>query len=354
MPLEQRARARRAPAYAAQRRAQGGEVAGRVDVELQRRRVRHPHRHAGGRAERRVAGERARRRTMADRVGRRDQQRVRPAAVSVGHDHDAGAGSRRAAPRAPRVERGAVAGHEQHALGAARDRRADAARRRGRLACLVGIVDDDRAGRARRGRRALLRRDDDQLVEPVADARSAASTSPTIAAASSRGRAADRGAEPLLGLAEALDGQHRRGPHARANLSREPREREVERLSRHAAARRRLGHRHVGLERRQRAVGSSATRPVEQPAYSAAMPVGAERQARPRRNTSVGPLSTCPRTSGETATTAAGRRAALPHAGSARIGPIEMTGLDGPITIAPARRDRREHLGRRRGRLGAA
>ena len=32
--------------------------------------------------------------------------------------------------------------------------------------------------------------------------------------------------------------------------------------------------------------------------------------------------------------------------GTARIGPIEMTGFDGPMTIARARGDRLEHLAR--------
>ena len=40
--------------------------------------------------------------------------------------------------------------------------------------------------------------------------------------------------------------------------------------------------------------------------------------------------------------------------GTARIGPIETSGLEGPITIALARGDRLEHLGARRGLLGAA
>src|SRR3954471_4127954 len=52
-------------------------------------------------------------------------------------------------------------------------------------------------------------------------------------------------------------------------------------------------------------------------------------------NLSVGPFSTAPRTSGETATTGAGVLAsasAIPD--TARIGPIEMTGFDGPMMIA--------------------
>ena len=69
---------------------------------------------------------------------------------------------------------------------------------------------------------------------------------------------------------------------------------------------------------------------------------------------SVGPLSTAPRTSGETATTGASvARSASAIPPTARIGPIEITGFDGPIRTARARRDRVEHLRRRRRRAGA-
>jgi hypothetical protein len=48
-------------------------------------------------------------------------------------------------------------------------------------------------------------------------------------------------------------------------------------------------------------------------------------------------LTTAPSTSGETATTGAGlARSASRIPGTPRIGPIEITGLDGPITIARA------------------
>ena len=52
---------------------------------------------------------------------------------------------------------------------------------------------------------------------------------------------------------------------------------------------------------------------------------------------SVGPLSTAPCTSGETATTGASvARSASAIPPTARIGPIEITGFDGPITTALA------------------
>ena len=54
-------------------------------------------------------------------------------------------------------------------------------------------------------------------------------------------------------------------------------------------------------------------------------------------NAPVGPLSTSPPTSGETATTGAGEAtSASRRPGTASIGPIEITGFDGPITIARA------------------
>ena len=55
------------------------------------------------------------------------------------------------------------------------------------------------------------------------------------------------------------------------------------------------------------------------------------------QNASVGPFTDLPPTNGLTATTGAGAaRSASRIPGSARIGPIEMTGFDGPITIASA------------------
>ena len=55
------------------------------------------------------------------------------------------------------------------------------------------------------------------------------------------------------------------------------------------------------------------------------------------QNASVGPLIARPPTNGLTATTGAGAaRNASRIPGSERIGPIEITGLDGPITIASA------------------
>ena len=54
-------------------------------------------------------------------------------------------------------------------------------------------------------------------------------------------------------------------------------------------------------------------------------------------NLSVGPLTTAPATNGLTATTgAAAPSISALRPGTARIGPIEMTGFDGPITIASA------------------
>ena len=56
-----------------------------------------------------------------------------------------------------------------------------------------------------------------------------------------------------------------------------------------------------------------------------------------RMNASVGPLSTSPPTIGETATIGAGLSSmAWRISGTASIGPIEITGLDGPMTIAVA------------------
>ena len=54
-------------------------------------------------------------------------------------------------------------------------------------------------------------------------------------------------------------------------------------------------------------------------------------------NSAVGPLSTAPPTMGETARTGAGASmSASQRPGSSRIGPIEITGFDGPMMIARA------------------
>ena len=80
---------RRAAASCAERGAQRGEVAGRVDVELERRQAADAHGRAGGVRERRVAGEGAGAEGRRDDGWRVEQQRVRPRAVAVGDDHDA-------------------------------------------------------------------------------------------------------------------------------------------------------------------------------------------------------------------------------------------------------------------------
>ncbi len=70
------------------------------------------------------------------------------------------------------------------------------------------------------------------------------------------------------------------------------------------------------------------------------------------RNASVGPLTARPPTSGLTAITGASAAAIASRIpGTARIGPIEITGFEGPMTIVRRGGDRREDLGRRgRGR----
>ena len=65
---------------------------------------------------------------------------------------------------------------------------------------------------------------------------------------------------------------------------------------------------------------------------------------------SVGPLTTWPATKGLTATTGAPEAAiASRMPGTARIGPMLITGLEGPITIASAPAQRLQHLRRRLG-----
>ena len=138
--LEHGARARRAAGPLVERGAQRGEVARRVDVELERgacatRTIAPPARAArrGGPASP------ARRRARAPSGGV-EQQRVGARAVAVGHDHHAGS-VRRASRRVDlaRVQGRAVAGHEQRPLGAALHGRLDADLGGRRLAGLDGV-----------------------------------------------------------------------------------------------------------------------------------------------------------------------------------------------------------------------
>ena len=76
----------------------------------------------------------------------------------------------------------------------------------------------------------------------------------------------------------------------------------------------------------------------------------AERREHRRRR----PAQGLPATIGLTATTRSRRAATAARIpGTARIGSIEMNGLDGAITTTSARGDRVEHAGRRARRLGA-
>ena len=72
-------------------------------------------------------------------------------------------------------------------------------------------------------------------------------------------------------------------------------------------------------------------------AYAVATPAALGSMPACSQNATVGPFNERPPTNGLTATTGAGAaRSASRIPGSARIGPIEMTGFDGPITIASA------------------
>ena len=163
--------------------------------------------------------------------------------MAVGHDHHLGraaagrAVGRRGAPRrreqraggaAPReqradlvgVERRAVAGHEQDALGAEREGGLDAERGRRGLAGLAVVVDDPRAGVAGRGGGARLGRDRhdaaeagdrDERVEHVAGHR-LGQLAPV--------RRTHGVGEAVLGARERLDGQDGDRDHGRRIVSR--------------------------------------------------------------------------------------------------------------------------------------
>ena len=330
-----RARASAAPARASA--AQRGEVARRVDVELERRRLRDAHARPAA-APRGVARERAGPNAGLDRARRREPQRVRARAVPVGHDHHVRRRrSRRAAADLARVERRAVARDEQHARSAPR-----AARRSPRAAAADWPASTGRRPRARPRRAPPPPRRGSavttitssspgtraQRVEHVADHRGGQRR---------RGRA-DRPPSPRRCLARPKDLTGRTAAVRIARRRPAQRERELERLVRDPAARVGVGHRDVGLERRQRVGALVGHEPVEQPVVA----------RRSRRSRAAGrPTRGTPRS----APSATGRRrAARPPRpaghdarsasripGTARIGPIEMTGFDGPMTTARAR-----------------
>jgi hypothetical protein len=82
---------------------------------------------------------------------------------------------------------------------------------------------------------------------------------------------------------------------------------------------------------------SSSTSVAHTSAYRRATPTGLTSCPSDRSMAAAGPLSARPPTIGLTATVAARRAAtALRMPGTARIGPIEISGLDGAITIRSA------------------
>ena len=164
--------------------------------------------------------------------------------------------------------------------------------------------------------------------------------------------AADRVAEPLLGARERLHGQDRGGAHGAKPNRRAPRE--GEHVSRHAPARLLVAHLDVGDQRGDRLGALVGDEAVEQAGVVGGDALGAERMAGPGEELVGRALehgAAHERRDGDDGGAAPARIASR---SSARIGPIEITGLEGPITIASARRERLEHLGRRARVLDAA
>ena len=169
--LEQRARAGGAARARGQRAAQRREVVRRVDVEPERAARRRPaaRRRRRGRAPAWRANEPSPN-AGAITSGGVSSSALVPVPVAVGHDHDRRRCAASSALDLVRVERRAVAGHEQHALGAALARRRDPER-------APPPTGPPRPGRGRRARprrarsAAWLGGDDDHLVEPAAPAR---------------------------------------------------------------------------------------------------------------------------------------------------------------------------------------
>ena len=289
-----------------------------------------------------------------DRVRRGSSERVRARAVAVGHDRDARPSGRVAqqAVQLAAVEQRRVARHEQHAVEAARER----------VRIPISAASDWPAWRCRA--RTVTR-------SPVRDGPAACRRSPPpprrapglggawrARRRTSPGRgpgaiaAAEHAGKALLGSAEALDGEDGdRAMAGRAAYDSQPLRRagEVEHLAAPAAARPGALHERVGHERRQAArTGSSATSPSTRRRRRAATPAALRLDAgvlaeRLRRALHGAPAHE--RAHGHHRRRRRASASRIP--GRARIGPIEITGLDGPITIASARGDRLEHLGGR-------
>ena len=165
---QQPARVRRAAGARVERGAQDREVLGGVDVEHERARLGHAPARAAGGGRLLVALAAARAEARGDGVGRREQQRVGAGAVAVGDDDDVGRAHRAGHQLVDlaRVERRAVAGHEQDAVVVALERPVDAGARRVRVAA---VVVGDRLGvvGARQRLGAVLAGDHDDLVDPL-------------------------------------------------------------------------------------------------------------------------------------------------------------------------------------------
>ena len=149
-----------------------------------------------------------------DRVGRRQQQRVGARAVAVGDDDDVGRAHRAGHQLVDlaRVQRRAVAGHEQHALVVALERPVDAGPRGVRVAA---VVVGDRLGVVGAGQRlgAVLAGDHDHLVDPLGAAQRVQHVADHGLGQRPAGAGVERLVQALLGVVEALDRQHRAGPH---------------------------------------------------------------------------------------------------------------------------------------------
>jgi hypothetical protein len=325
--------------------AQRREVARCVDVERQRGGLRDGHARAAGPRAGGVTGERAHPEGGRERVRRVDQQGVRPAAVAIRHDHHGGRAGIALQQRGhlAGVERRAVAGDEQHPRGAAGGRRLDAELRSRRLAGLDRVGHDLHARLARGRGGALLRRDHDDVVEAGNGGQRGEHVTHHRGRQHGAVRRVDGRAEALLRAGERLHGQDGGGPNGPHSAPMLPggasaeRPREGERLRGQAPARIRIGHGHVRLQRRQPVRPLVGHQAVEQPVVVSGDPVRRERAAGPGEEgvrRALEHLAADER--GDRDDGAAVVASASRTPGTARIGPIEMIGLEGPTTTASA------------------
>ena len=244
-----RACAARAAAAGVERGAQRREVAGRVDVELERGQAADAHRRARSVGERRVAGEEPGPKAGVSAVGGSISSAFVPEPWRSGHDHDARPGGGEQLVDLAGSSAGQSPGTSSTRSRAARDRGPTPRAAAADWPASTGSWTHLRTPRALRCPR-VLRGDDDHAVEAVDRAERVEHVADHRRGELAPVRRADRLAEALLGSAERLDGEDGDGAHRARDITRAARRRTPGSRAPRAGGRRRRPSR-----RRSRASG---------------------------------------------------------------------------------------------------